>query len=89
MLIQICMWILDHFTIALSGILCNFLPFLIQSAASFCKLGKMTNANKTMNLYHFLSDPADMWICIRIIPKIQIRILDHVWLTFWPVCFCC
>jgi len=38
----------------------------------FTKLGEMTDADKTVNLKHFGSDPADIWIRIKINPKIQI-----------------
>jgi len=41
----------------------------------------MTNADKSMNLLHFWSDPAD--ISIRINPEIRIKIPDDFRLRFW------
>jgi len=42
----------------------------------------MTEADKKMNPLHLGSNQADIWI--RINPEIQIRILDHFCLRFWP-----
>jgi len=44
----------------------------------------MTDADKVMNPQHFVSDPADIRIRIRISPDIRIRITDHFLLTFLP-----
>jgi len=40
----------------------------------------MTGAEKLMNSLHVGSDPADVWIRVRINLKIWIRIPDHFWL---------
>jgi len=33
-----------------------------------------------MNPQHFVSEPADIWIQVRINPEIWIQSLDHFWL---------
>ena len=45
---------------------------------------KWLTSNKVMNPQHFDSNPAYIWIWIRINSEIWMRILDHFWLRFWP-----
>jgi len=40
----------------------------------------MTDADTAVNPKHFVSDPADIVIRIRVNPEIWIRIRDHFWL---------
>ena len=61
---------------------------------------EMTDVGKVMNPQHFGSDPADIWIQIRIDPEIRIRIPYRFWLrldalaelyAFWAqssICIC-
>jgi len=50
----------------------------------FTTLGEMTDAYKLMNPRHFGIDLANIWIWMRIIPKILIWIADYyLWLRFW------
>jgi len=49
------------------GIFGDLLAFLIQSPVDFHELGEITDANKVMNAQHFGSNPADIWIRIRIV----------------------
>jgi len=69
------------FTIAESAIL-DLLAFLIQSLADYHNTQWHDQPNKENP--HFGSNPADIWIRIRINPEIWIRILDQFWLRFWP-----
>ena len=63
----------------------RYRTLLKQSLADFfTKLGEVTGADKATNLQHFGNDPIDIWIRIRINPKILIRIPDHFRLTFRP-----
>ena len=63
------------------GILGDFLP-LHSDPLIFVKLGKLTEADKTVSPQHFGSKLAD--IRIRINPEIWIRIPDFFRLTFCP-----
>jgi len=59
-----------------------YLHFSYSHQPIFTILGKteMNDNNRRMNPLHFGSDPADLWIQIRINSEIRIRIPDHFWL---------
>jgi len=72
------------FTIAEYGIFGHLLAFHIHSTADlYTILGEMTDVDKIIHPQHFGTDPTDVWIRIRIIPKIRIRISDHFCCKFW------
>ena len=50
----------SYFTIAEWGILRDLLAYIMQSPA------EMTDANNGMHPLHFWSDPADIWIRIKL-----------------------
>ena len=68
----------DHFSASLSiaeyGFLGDLLAFLLQSFATFQKLGEMTDADERINSLHFGSDPADPQVSL----EIWIWILDQI-----------
>ena len=66
----------DHFSASLSiaeyGFLGDLLAFLVQSFATFQKLGEMTDADERINSLHFGSDPADPQVSLEIWIWIQV-----------------